>query len=70
MYDFFTGEINFITNGRFIPSMSCEGGEPIYVKGNESHLWQKCTRKNAISKIKTHTSTLDNAGTNAGKVII
>ena len=66
MYVFSLDEINFNTNGRFIPSISCEGGEAIKVQGAESHLWQECKRKNAISKIKTHTSSLTNAGTDAG----
>jgi len=59
-------EVNFNTNGRFIPSISCEGGEAINGTGVESHLWQECKTKNAISKLKTHTSSLGGAGTDAG----
>ena len=66
MYFFSLDEINFNTNGRFIPSISCDGGEAINVQGAESHLWQECKRKNAISKIKTHTSSLNGAGTDSG----
>ena len=66
MYVFSLDEINFNTNGRFIPSIACEGGEAINVKGAESHHWQECKRKNAISKIKTHTSSLRSAGTDSG----
>ena len=69
MYVFSLDEINFNTNGRFIPSISCDYGDSgvvINEMGEESHEWQECKTKNAISKIKTHTSNIDSAGTSAG----
>ena len=64
MYDIFSlDHIDFQTDGYFIPTLSCKVKDTNLISKEKKLL--KCEKRNAIAKIKTHTTTASGSGTDA-----
>ena len=64
MNDIFSlDHIDFQTDGRFIPTLSCKVENTKLLSKRKKLL--KCEKRNAISKIKTHTSSKSGSGSDA-----